>query len=277
MIIDGNKISKKLLIKLKNSISKKKKVVQLDIIYIGDNKESEVYINRKAKIAEEIGVKVIIHKFKKSVSPLILSATCNRLNNDPNCDGYFIQLPIPEKFIRAKILDQIAPNKDVDSLSAVAIGNSIKCPRTAIKTAVVEAIVTILVSKRTSLKHKHAVIVNDSNLIGKPLSAYLLKSGATVTICNKFTKDLPTFTKQADILISATGCPNLIKASMVKKGAVVIDAGFSIKDGKIHGDTELKKIVKTAKWITPVPGGVGPLTITCLFSNLLKLINVKTK
>lgn len=271
MVIKSKQISTKKLQELKEKVKKRKSNLQLEILYIEKNKASEIFIKEKVKIGKEIGVKVNVHTFKKDVLFEILKVTCNNLNFNPNTTGYLIQLPIEQRLLDQNILDSIDPSKDVDCLSSTNLGRALKNIKGAIRPATVEAILTILRKTRVRLKSKHITIINDSNLIGKPLSACLLSRGATVSVCNEFTKDISSFTQDANIIISATGQPNLIKSDMISKNCIIIDVGSSIKGGKVYGDVDFKNVSKKAKVITPVPGGVGPLTVACLFENLVNL------
>ena len=214
---------------------------------------------------------MIIHRFKKNVSAESIRATCNSLNVDPNCTGYFVQLPIPDKFIKGNVLDAILPDKDVDCLTSTNLGRVMKNRKDAIYPSVVEAMIFMLKEQKIRLKSKKVTIVNDSNLIGKPLAGYFLSKAATVTICNEFTKDLAGYTKEAEILVTAVGKANLITEDMVSKKAIVLDAGFSKVKRNVRGDVDFDAVSKKAKAITPVPGGVGPLNIACLLENLHKL------
>lgn len=277
MIINGNKIARKKLRDLKKYLAKTKSSPQLDIIYIPKDSVSEVYIRNKKRIGEEYGFKVKIHKFESSVNTENIVATCNTLNLDPNCNGIIIQLPISSRLIKDNVLDCISPLKDVDCLTSTNLGKAMKGVPNTIMPATVSAISSILTNLRTHIKSKKVTIVNDSNLIGKPLSGYFLSREATVTICNEFTKNLEKHTEQADILITAVGERNLISGSMIKPEAIVIDAGITKYKNKIVGDVDFASVSKNAKAITPVPGGVGPITIASLFENLVKLYKLQSK
>ncbi len=271
MVYKCNSIAKKKLSNIKKNIKDQKFSLRLDIIYIGNNSASEIYVNRKIKIAKELGIKVNLHQFKKSTNFEIIKAVCNNLNYDPNCKGYFIQLPIPKELAEKNILDSISTLKDIDCLTSTNLGKTFKATKDSIMPASVKAIVTILKTKKIRLKSKKITIINDSNLIGKPLAGYLLSKGATVTICNEFTKNIEKYTKKAEVLITAVGKRNLIREEMVNNKMVLIDAGITRIKGKIYGDVDFNSVKKKVKLITPVPNGVGQLTIPCLFENLLKL------
>ncbi|MBU0976299.1 MAG: bifunctional 5,10-methylenetetrahydrofolate dehydrogenase/5,10-methenyltetrahydrofolate cyclohydrolase [Patescibacteria group bacterium] len=271
MVINCDKIFKKKFRNIKKTLKRYSPYPQLDIIYIKKNAESEIYLAKKTQVAKDLGINVKTHIFKKNIKPENIVATCNSLNQDPNCTGYFVQLPIREELYEANILDKISPIKDVDGLTSENLGKTLKGNPDAVRPATVEAVISILKDIKTPLKSRKVVIINDSNLIGKPLSGYLLSRGATVTLCNEFTKPLSDYTKLADIIVTAVGKSRLIKTGMISKNTVIIDVGISKVKGKITGDADFKNVSQKAKAITPVPGGVGPLTVISLFENLLKL------
>lgn len=277
MVVNGEKLAHRILRKIKEKLRRADLNLQLDMLYIEKNSASETFIRKKEEAAEKVGIKVNVHKLVKGKSKEVIKATCNRLNNDPNCTGFLVQLPINKSLDRDNILDLINPAKDVDCLSSLTLGRTLKGVRNAIRPATVEAIIHILNQLKVKLRSEVVTIVNDSNLIGKPLAAYLLSKGASVIICNEFTKNLANFTKQADILVTATGKAGLITADMVQKGSCIIDAGISKVKGKTVGDTDFNSVSKIAKVITPVPGGVGPLTVACLMQNLLKIYESQKK
>lgn len=247
------------------------KSINLHIIVTTEDPATEIYINNKKKMASKLGVNVQLHRFETEIENNRLLVTCNQLNNDPNCHGYFIQLPLAEKLDKSTILEYIAPHKDVDCLTSCNLGKILVNPKESIKPATVEAIIQILKKNRIRIKGRNTVIINHSNLIGKPLANYLSGRDGTITICNEFTKDLSQYTKKADLIVTAVGKANLIDGSMIKKDAIVIDAGISRQNGKVVGDTDYDSIKKKAKLATPVPGGVGPLTVIFLLDNLYRL------
>jgi len=271
MVIDCNKIYREKFDKIEAFIKKEKPKLRVDIIYIGKDKASDIYIKNKVLTSQKLGIKVNIHEYKNDTVREALTAICNNLNFDKNCTGYFFQLPIPSKLKETNILDLIASEKDVDCLTSENLGRVLKNIDNSIKPAPCEAIISIIKNQKIDLKSKRITIVNDSNLIGKPLSNYFLSQGSTVTICNEFTKDLSNFTREADILITATGKPNLITKKHVNKNMIIIDAGISRLNGKIVGDTDFLNVANIVQAVTPVPNGVGPLTIICLFENLIRL------
>lgn len=275
MILNGKKIAKKKSNYLNQKISNFASALRLDIIYIGNNKSSEVFIGHKRKTAKKIGIHTKLHKFSENVKLDEIQTLCNELNNDKNCTGYFFQLPIQSKLNDQKVLELIDPEKDVDCLTSANLGKVAKGIDT-FAPATVEAIISIFERTGLDLESKRTVIINDSNLIGKPLSLKMLNRKATVSVCNKYTKNIKALTEKADIVISATGVAKLIKEDMVKHNSVLIDVGFSKKDGHVEGDIDFEAVKNKVKLITPVPSGVGPLTVVYLFENLVKLYENQT-
>lgn len=272
MIINGKQIAKNKLDKIKALISQKNLLIQLDIILIGNDKSSKLFIQKKVEAGKNAGIKVVTHYFDENSPQESIIATCNKLNNNSNCNGFLVQLPIPKNFSKELILNSISNLKDVDCLSDLSLGKVISRPDSEkVRPATVNAIIEILKIQRTRLKGKLVAVINSSNLIGKPITAYLLKKGATVITCNSKTKNLKTITQMSDIIISATGKKHLILKEYVKKGALVIDCGTTFEGKKVFGDTDFTKIKEIASAVTPVPGGVGPITVACLFENLMIL------
>ena len=269
MILDGkalsNEIKNDIKLKIKNYLIKP----TLAVIQIGDDAASNIYINSKKRACENVGINFIHEKFESDVIEQEIINKIIELNNDSYVNGILIQLPIPDKFDQYKLLNLINKNKDVDGLTDINMGllfkdynNSIPCTPLGI--------IKLLESYNIELEGKHAVVVGKSNLVGKPLSVLLLQKGATVTICHSKTVNLKQFTKQADILISAVGKKHLITKDMVKENAIVVDVGINRVDGNLYGDVDFENIKDIAAYITPVPGGVGPMTVAMLLSNVLK-------
>ncbi len=277
MIINTKKIFSIKLKALKKALKSNNISLQLDILYTFPNKASDIFIKKKKEVGEKLGVKVNIHKFKNRITEDIIKTTCQNLNLNPNCTGYFFQLPLAKHLSKEKVIEFIDPAKDVDCLTSANLGHIMKGEVKFIKPATVEAIIAIIKSLNLRIKGKYITIINDSNLIGKPLSTILLSRGATVTICNEFTRNLPFFTKKADIIITATGKPHLITEEHISKNSILIDAGFSAINNKTTGDADFDKIFPKVKAISSVPGGVGPLTVICLFENLLKLYDIQKR
>lgn len=273
MIIDGKKISIAIKEKLKREINNYVIKPCLCVINIGNDESSKIYIKNKRKACEYIGMDFKLIHFDGNVNEDIIISEIDKLNNDDRINGIIVQLPLPNKFNARKIINRIKYEKDVDGLTDISIGKlvdncSLFIPCTP------KGIMKLIDNYKIQLKGKHVVIVGRSILVGKPLLQECLKRDATVTICHSKTKDLECFTKQADILMVATGKRNLIKEDMVKDGVVIIDIGINKFNDKIYGDVTLKAKNK-AELYTPVPGGVGPMTVTMLLENTL--ISYKNK
>lgn len=268
----GKEIAQKILNDIKKRLPEKK--LGLAVIQVGSNPASEIYIKEKKKIAQSLGIGFWMTKLPPTVSQEKVQNIVLKIGRDPAISGIIIQLPLPPQFRTQEILNCIPLKKDVDVLSSVALG-LFALGQLPILPPTIKAIALLLKASHTSLKGKRVTVVGAGRLVGLPLIFWLLSQGATVSVANKFTKDLSLLTKKADILISATGKPLLIKGNMVKKGAVVIDAGTSVEGGRTKGDVDLKSVAKKAKYLAPVPGGVGPLTVACLFYNLLTLAQLQ--
>lgn len=272
IIIDGKKIAKKLLEDLKQKVASQEKKPGLAVILANDNPASKVYVSSKEKRALELGFNSSVYKFDKNISQNQIIDLIKKLNSDNNIDGILVQLPLFEHLDEAQIIETIAPNKDVDGFHPINVGklniglkpNAIPCTP--------KGIIKLLKEYSIELTGKKAVVIGRSNIVGKPIAALLLKENATVSIAHSKTKNLKELTKNADIIISATGFSHLIKEDMVKKDAVVIDVGIIRQtDGTLIGDVEFNKVKDIAGFITPVPGGVGPMTIACLMENTYEL------
>ena len=258
-ILEGKKLSISIAGKLVKEIKKLKAAPKLIIIQIGDLPESNTYIRHKKLFGEKIGVNVLHKKYPEKISELKLISDIKKFNQDPYVNGIMVQLPGPKNFNVKEVLNTIDYKKDVDGLRGGFI------PATAL------GAIALLDQYKIQISGKKVVVVGSSNLVGKPLALALVDRGATVTICHKDTKNLPDETKRADILISAVGLPKLITLKHVSKNQTVIDIGITVtKDGKVVGDVDFKKVSKIVRAITPVPGGVGPMTVASLFQNLLK-------
>ncbi len=269
-ILDGKKLAKKILTKLKKEVENFNLKLSLGVIQVGENKVSEIYINQKRKAAKFVKIDFKLFKFPTKIEKDKLKREITKIVNLPEVSGLIIQLPLPKKFSPEEFLNLIPPQKDIDVLSEKSLGRFYQ-GRLEILPPTVNAILKLLKSCKISLKGKNVVLLGAGRLVGLPLTLELLRKKATLSILNEFTKNVVFFTKRADILISGVGKPNLIKGEMVKKGVVVIDAGTTKEKGKLVGDVDFKSVSKKASYITPVPGGVGPLTVACLIENLVKL------
>ena len=273
MIIDGKKIAEELRAELKKKIiefkATYKSVPGLTVILIGEDPPSKIYVKNKQKYAKDIGINSEIIKYQENVDEKTVLDKISKLNNDKKISGILVQLPLPKQINKKKIIDAILPEKDVDGFHPVNVGNLSsgyegKVPCTPL------GCILLLREVEKDLKGKHAVIIGRSNLNGKPMAQLLLKENCTVTITHSKTKDLKNECKRADIIVAAVGQPKLVKGDWVKKGAIVIDVGINKTANGLEGDVDFEEVSKVAKAITPVPGGVGPMTIACLLSNTIE-------
>ncbi len=248
----------------------------LTIVQVGDDPASATYIGRKIEAAEKIGIAARHLKLDANTSLVSLLDDIETLNLDPEVDGYIIQLPLPEQLWDSfdRIVAEIDPEKDVDGFTSENFGDmALHGAGEYLPPATAAGVIHLLEAEKIDIAGKHAVIVGRSNLVGKPLALMLLNRDATVTVCHSKTTDLAAITASADILVCAVGKPGLITADMVKKGAVVIDIGTTHVNGKLTGDVDFEAVSKKASAISPVPGGVGPLTVACLLKNVVDAAN----
>ncbi len=269
-IIDGKEIAGKIRAAIKEEVSALKKKPGLAAVIVGENPASKVYVGMKRKTCEEVGIYSEEHKLPESATEKELFTLIKKLNNDEKIHAILIQLPVPKQIDIEKMFAEVALDKDVDGFNSVNVGKLVAGNEAAVP-CTPKGIIRLLEEIGTEIKGKHAVVLGRSNIVGKPVALMLLNRNATVTVCHSKTKNLADITRQADILIAAVGRPNMIKADMVKKGAVVIDVGINKVDGKIVGDVDFEDVMQKASWITPVPRGVGPMTIAMLLENTLKL------
>jgi methylenetetrahydrofolate dehydrogenase (NADP+)/methenyltetrahydrofolate cyclohydrolase len=242
----------------------------LAVIVVGDNPASAVYVRNKVKACEEVGFHSVLERYEAEMNEEALLARIATLNADPAIHGILVQLPLPAHIASERVLEAIAPKKDVDGFH-VANAGALMVGAPEFKPCTPYGCMKLLESIEYPVRGARAVIVGASNIVGKPMAMLLLQAGATVTICNSKTRDLAHHTKDADILVVATGKPKMITGDMVKSGSVVIDVGINrLPDGKLCGDVDFDTAKYIADWITPVPGGVGPMTITMLLMNTLE-------
>jgi len=279
IIIDGNLVAAEILEKTKTKTARLKALgitPCLAVVLVGDNAASITYVSAKKKTLEKVGMENRDFRLQENTSEKALLTLIDQLNSDEKVHGILVQLPLPKHIDEKKILFAIDPKKDVDGFHPISVGNLVLC-RPGFLPCTPNGILALLESYSITTSGAHAVVVGRSNIVGKPLSILLARweINATVTICHTGTHDLAHHTRQADILISAAGIPNLIKADMVKKGAAVIDVGVNrIGDAtaesgyRICGDVDFPAVEKIAGYITPVPGGVGPMTIAMLLQNV---------
>lgn len=271
LILDGQKISKKILRNLHRqilSLKRKDKEVVLAAVLIGDDSSSLIYVRAKKKACEKVGIKFIYYHLDKDVSEDEILSLIKKLNLDPKISGILVQLPLPSKISQNKVVETIAPEKDIDGFRFILKEKSKFLPPTPL------GILKLFQEYKITLKNKSVVIVGSGFLVGRPLSEMLKDEGALVTIVDKKTENIGQFTKSADILISAAGVPNLIKKDMIKEGAAVVDVGNNrIKvrgKNRVIGDVDFEGVSEKVAAITPVPGGVGPMTVAVLLENVVK-------
>ena len=273
MIIDGKKEAIFLREEIKKEIeeikSKNNKVPGLTVILIGDFTPSQIYVKNKEKNAKEVGINSEVIRYKKEISEQEVLKKIEELNNNDAVSGILVQLPLPSQINKEKIINAIDPSKDVDGFHPVNVGN-LSSGYNAMVPCTPLGCLLLIKKIESNLSGKHAVIIGRSNLNGKPMAQLLLKENCTVTIAHSKTKDLKAECLKADILVAAVGVPNLVKSDWVKKDSIVIDVGINKLGDKIVGDVEFDTVKDKAKAITPVPGGVGPMTIACLLKNTLK-------
>ena len=269
-ILDGKKLSEKILIDLKKEIKNRHLKLKLAVIWVGDDPVSKIFVRKKEIAAKKIGVGFSLYQFGKKITMGRLGKEIKEIVSDSDNSGIVIQLPLPKKMDTVKILNMVPGKKDVDVLSISSFekfsqGNISILPPT------VGAVSYLLEKYKIDVKEKYVVVVGSGRLVGKPLAAWLRLQKANFSILDKSTEDISSFTRRADILILGVGKENLIKEDMVRKGVIVLDAGTAKKNGKTVGDVNFRSVSKKASYITPVIGGVGPMTIACLLENLVKL------
>tara|TARA_B100000945_G_scaffold33914_1_gene23042 strand:+ start:5074 stop:5910 length:837 start_codon:yes stop_codon:yes gene_type:complete len=273
MIIDGKKESELIRQEIKKEIdaikSSNKKVPGLSVILIGNYPPSEIYVRNKQKSSIEVGINSEIIKYPKDVTENEVLKKIQDLNDNENVSGILVQLPLPEHISKKKIINMINPLKDVDGFNPINVGNLASGYKAIVPCTPLGCLLLIKKIEK-NLTGKHAVIVGRSNLNGKPMAQLLLKENCTVTIVHSKTKDLKTECQKADILVAAVGVAKLIKADWIKKQSIVIDVGINKVGDKIVGDVNFDEVKDKVKAITPVPGGVGPMTIACLLKNTLE-------
>jgi methylenetetrahydrofolate dehydrogenase (NADP+)/methenyltetrahydrofolate cyclohydrolase len=273
MIIDGKKEAKLLRDEIKKEIDsiklKNNKVPGLTVILIGDFVPSQIYVKNKEKKAKEVGIKSEVIRYPKEVMEQEVLEKIQELNNSDTISGILVQLPLPPQINKEKIINAINPTKDVDGFHPINVGNLSSGYNATVPCTPLGCL--FLIKKvEQNLSGKHAVIIGRSNLNGKPMAQLLLKENCTVTIVHSKTKDLKIECLKADILVAAVGVANLVKADWVKENSIVIDVGINKVGDKIVGDVEFDTVKEKARAITPVPGGVGPMTIACLLKNTLE-------
>ncbi|MCY1278552.1 Bifunctional protein FolD protein [compost metagenome] len=272
-LIDGKTIAARLRQQIAQRVAERRqqglRVPGLAVILVGSDPASQVYVAHKRKDCEEVGFLSRAHDLPASTSQAELLALIDRLNEDPTIDGILVQLPLPEHLDASQLLERIHPDKDVDGFHPYNVGRlAQRIP--LLRPCTPKGIMTLLESTGANLYGMNAVIVGASNIVGRPMALELLLAGCTVTVTHRFTKDLAGHVANADLVVVAAGKPGLVKGEWIKPGAIVIDVGINRQeDGKLVGDVEYDVAEQRASWITPVPGGVGPMTRACLLENTL--------
>ena len=272
ILLDGKTTSTKILLNLAEKINLLEKKPKLAVIIVGENPASRLYVNLKQKRAEAIGIESLVIPLPEDVTQEALLEHIDILNEDTSISAILVQLPLPEQIDPSKVLQRIAPHKDVDGFNPINAGLLAVGATPSAYPCTPLGIIALLNEYKINIAGKHAVILGRSNIVGKPLSYMLLEKNATVTICHSKTQNLSNHTKSADILISAVGQPHIITKDMVKPNAIVIDVGITkTESNKIIGDVDFANVSQIAGAITPNPGGVGPMTIAMLLANTYRL------
>ena len=273
MIIDGKKVAADLREDLKKKVAKLKSnynsVPGLTVVLVGEDTPSKIYVKNKEKFAKEVGMNSEVVRYPENVEEKVVLDKINELNNNDKVSGILVQLPLPKHIDKRKVIETILPGKDVDGFHPMNVGNLSSGYDSNIPCTPLGCYL-LLKKVEKNLNGKHAVVIGRSNLNGKPMTQLLLKENCTVTITHSKTKDLKTECSRADIVIAAVGRPKLVKGDWIKKGAIVIDVGINKTDSGLVGDVDFDEVSKVAKAITPVPGGVGPMTIACLLNNTVE-------
>ena len=272
-LIDGKAISAEVREAIRQTVEQRLasgfRAPALATVLIGEEPASQVYVRNKRRACAAAGIRSIDHNLSAATSELELLALIDACNRDEAIDGILVQLPLPAHIDPLKVIRKIDPGKDVDGFHPLTFGLlALRTPRLRPCTAV--GVIRMLEYIGVSPKGKHCVVVGASNLVGRPLALELLMAGATVTVCHRFTANLEQHVQEAEILASAVGKPGLVRGDWIRPGAVVFDVGITrMSDGKLHGDVEFERARECAAWITPVPGGVGPMTVAMLLQNTL--------
>lgn len=267
IIMDGKQTALDIRKFLAGEIAAAHATPKLAVILVGDNPASQVYVRNKRKAAEEIGMTCQVVSLPENVSEEVLKNIIDELNQDAEVNGIIVQLPLPKPLNALKVLSMIVPKKDVDGFCAINAGLLQMNSADAVVSATPQGVLALLQKYVSDLSGKHAVIIGRSNIVGRPLADLLLNQDCTVTVTHSKTIGLAEICKKADIVVAACGCPKMVKADWVKKGAVVIDVGINRVDGHLVGDVDFEKVKEVAGYLSPVPGGIGPMTVAMLLKN----------
>ena len=275
IILDGKKLRDKLLADLKIRVERLERKPTLAVVLVGDDPASQIYVNNKKKAAENVGIKSIIINMPSTTGETELVHKIQALNNDNNVTAILVQLPLPKHINKNNIINSISPQKDADGFTTANFGLLFSGQKPYVYPCTPKGILLLLDEYNINLEGKHVVIIGRSNIVGRPLSQMMLDRNATVTICHSRTQNLANITKTADVLISAVG-EKIIEENMLKSDCIVVDVGiFKDETGKTRGDVDFENVSKIASYITPVPGGVGPMTIASLMLNTVELYNLQ--
>lgn len=274
IVIDGNSISNKIQDKIKVDIKNCMIRPSVAVIQIGENEAGNYFTSAKEKVCSHVGVYFRLYKFEEGTPELTIINKIKELNNDEYVNGIMIQLPLPVQYNEKRLLNTISNGKDVEGMTDINTGRFVNGKKSLIP-CTAQAVVRLLEENDIEIAGKNVVVVGRSKIVGKPLANLLLMKDATVTICHSKTENLSEFTRRADIVVMACGVPNLLKEDMIKEDAVVIDVGVNILGDKVCGDVDFDNVSKKASYITPVPGGVGPVTIAMLLENITLCYNAK--
>jgi methylenetetrahydrofolate dehydrogenase (NADP+)/methenyltetrahydrofolate cyclohydrolase len=272
-ILDGKRIAQELLERIAKRVGERKAQGKVEpglaVVLVGSDAASSVYVRNKRKACHQVGFRSFDYDLPASATQDELFALIDRLNADPAVHGILVQSPLPDHIDEDALVDRIDPNKDVDGFQAINVGR-LALRRFGLRPCTPRGVMTLLGHTDRPVRGQHAVVVGVSNHVGRPLALELLIAGCTTTCCHRFTRDLETYVRQADILIVAVGKPGLVKGDWIKPGAVVVDVGINrLDDGRLVGDVDFDVAAERASWITPVPGGVGPMTVATLMENTL--------
>jgi methylenetetrahydrofolate dehydrogenase (NADP+)/methenyltetrahydrofolate cyclohydrolase len=273
-ILDGKRIAQEVLERIAKRVSERKAQgfdePGLAVVLVGNDAASSVYVRNKRKACHQVGFRSFDYDLPSTTTQAQLFALIDRLNADPAVHGILVQSPLPDHIDEDALVDRIDPNKDVDGFQAVNVGR-LALRRFGLRPCTPKGVMTLLGHTDRPVRGQHAVVVGVSNHVGRPLVLELLIAGCTTTCCHRFTRDLETYVRQADILVVAVGKPGLVKGEWIKPGAVVVDVGINrLEDGRLVGDVDFDIASQRASWITPVPGGVGPMTVATLMENTLE-------
>jgi len=280
-IIDGKAVAERLTVEVRAKVSERvaagRSAPGLAVVLVGENAASQVYVRNKRKTTDGVGMQSFAYDLPGDVSEPELLALVDRLNADPSVSGILVQLPLPAQISVERVIERIDPRKDVDGFHPYNIGRLVvKLP--TLRPCTPYGCMRLLAETGETLIGKHAVIIGQSNIVGRPMALELLMTRCTVTICHSATRDLPGVARQADIVVAAVGRPNFVQGDWIKDGAIVVDVGINRNaDGKLVGDVDFAAARERASWITPVPGGVGPMTIAMLLANTLRAAELQDR